>query len=438
MHINFKNFNLSKFSSLSFKLSIFLLPSAFAISAFLILICLVIRIFESGLKEIIKDKWNLSLMASLFLMVISCIFNNSLSEDLIIYDIPIDYFKNWSPSFSWIGLLNWWPMFLIFIYFQKYLSTYEDRKIVGKLFILGTIPVLVSGFLQIWFGIYGPFQIFNGLVIWYQREWGDYPIFTAMFNNQNYTGSWLNIVWPFVMAILLDTKKQIFKRNLIFILSVFTTIAVYATFSRNAYLGYLISTGLILNGKYSLIYGIIVTFLSIPILLARFNINPVIQEFFQSFIHSKFWNASNFLNFSNFLNQIRFNIWEISAKYILKRPFIGWGASSFPILFELETLGTSQGNQLHPHNIFLSLALNYGIIVSLIILSFIIAILLKAFKKYTSIFKNELKPKVNLSFDKAWLISCFVLIISQLFDIQYYDGRISISLWILIAGLKNF
>ena len=29
-----------------------------------------------------------------------------------------------------------------------------------------------------------------------------------------------------------------------------------------------------------------------------------------------------------------------------------------------------------------------------------------------------------------------ILFISQLFDIQYYDGRISIALWILLAGLK--
>ena len=139
MHINFKNFNLSKFSSLSFKLSIFLLPSHCYICNINVDL-FINKNFRKRFKGNIKDKWNLSLMASLFFMVISCILNNFLSEDLIFYDIPVDYFKNWSPSFSWIGLLNWGPMFLIFIYFQKYLSTHEDRKIVGKLFILGTIP----------------------------------------------------------------------------------------------------------------------------------------------------------------------------------------------------------------------------------------------------------------------------------------------------------
>lgn len=437
MYNSLKKFNFSKFSSFSFKLSIFLLPSAFAISAILMLISLVIRISESGLKEIYRDKWNLLLMTSFLFMFISCILNNNLLEDLILYNIPVKYFENWRPSLSWISLFNWFPMFLIYIYFQKYLSTFEDRRLVGKLYVFGTVPVLVSGFLQIWFGIFGPFQILNGLLIWYQRAWNEYPIFTAMFNNQNYAGSWLNIVWPFTIALLLNNKKQVFKRNLIIIFCIFTTIAIYATFSRNAYLGYLISSALLSNTKSYIIFIIVITSLSIPIFLARFNFHPVLQGFFQSFIHSKFWNESSFLTFSNFLDPRRLDLWELSTKYILKRPLIGWGASSFPIMFEIEKSDALLVNQTHPHNIFLFLALNYGILVSLILFFFIFSILIKAIKKYIFIFKNNLKSKDYLSFDKAWIVSCFVLIFSQLFDIQYFDGRISLSFWILIAGLKK-
>ena len=44
--------------------------------------------------------------------------------------------------------------------------------------------------------------------------------------------------------------------------------------------------------------------------------------------------------------------------------------------------------------------------------------------------------KTNL-FDKAWWGSIFIFSISQLVDIQYFDGRISIFYWILLAGIKN-
>ena len=40
-------------------------------------------------------------------------------------------------------------------------------------------------------------------------------------------------------------------------------------------------------------------------------------------------------------------------------------------------------------------------------------------------------------YNRAWFASFFVLFCSQFFDIQYYDGRISILFWILLAGLKE-
>ena len=40
-------------------------------------------------------------------------------------------------------------------------------------------------------------------------------------------------------------------------------------------------------------------------------------------------------------------------------------------------------------------------------------------------------------FEKAWFTSFFVLLCSQMVDIEYFDGRISIVFWILLAGLKN-
>ena len=40
-------------------------------------------------------------------------------------------------------------------------------------------------------------------------------------------------------------------------------------------------------------------------------------------------------------------------------------------------------------------------------------------------------------FDRAWFTSFFVLFCSQMVDIEYFDGRISIIFWILLAGIKT-
>ena len=38
--------------------------------------------------------------------------------------------------------------------------------------------------------------------------------------------------------------------------------------------------------------------------------------------------------------------------------------------------------------------------------------------------------------DKAWVSATIIFLISQLIDVQYYDARISLMFWILLAGIK--
>ena len=50
--------------------------------------------------------------------------------------------------------------------------------------------------------------------------------------------------------------------------------------------------------------------------------------------------------------------------------------------------------------------------------------------------KFEKDNKINSDYDIAWFISFVILLISQMVDIQYFDGRISILFWLLLSGLK--
>ena len=57
----------------------------------------------------------------------------------------------------------------MFLGFQPYLQNHKERKTIAKLLVIGSVPVVISGFLQ-YFDITGPFQILNGLIIWYQNQ----------------------------------------------------------------------------------------------------------------------------------------------------------------------------------------------------------------------------------------------------------------------------
>ena len=61
----------------------------------------------------------------------------------------------------------------------------------------------------------------------------------------------------------------------------------------------------------------------------------------------------------------RLEIWKFSIENILKRPFLGLGGCSFPIVYE-----TLKGTWIgHPHNIIFELAFNYGVITAVIMSS---------------------------------------------------------------------
>ena len=88
----------------------------------------------------------------------------------------------------------------------------------------------------------------------------------------------------------------------------------------------------------------------------------------------------------------------------------------------------------HAHNILIEIAINYGLIAS-ILLAIFVSILL--YKSFTKIYLKKNFVRIKDNFDKAWWTSIFVIALSHLYDNQYYDLRISISSWILLAGLRN-
>ena len=86
----------------------------------------------------------------------------------------------------------------------------------------------------------------------------------------------------------------------------------------------------------------------------------------------------------------------------------------------------------HSHNMPLQLAYDYGLPLSILLTSFITFLFIKS-----SINIFELK-NLNGTFllNKCWLAACLVAILNHISDITYYDGKISILIWILFAGLK--
>ena len=420
----FKSWNAEKFGFFCFLTGIFFLASAVGISILFFLISILISFLKP--YSFFKDKWNYPLILSAILMVISTFVHFHRSEYYINLGI--------NPKLSLIGLINWIPFFFSFWSFQKYLDSPKKRLLSSRLLISGSIPVIFSGILQL-LNINGPFETFYGLVVWFQKPLEDIGSLSGLFNNQNYAGLWMAIVWPFCLSELISPQKKFIKKITLLFISILFVGFIFLTDSRNAILGLIISSPIIL-GFSNLIWYLPIVFLGFLIL--ALTVLPIfpneIKIFMQSFVPARIYTLFPEIGFNNISSYPRINKWISSLSFISRNPIFGWGAASFPILYFVkneEWFG-------HAHNLPFELAISYGILPTGIIFSFFITILLLSFQKISLLSKTK-DFKIGFFLNqKAWFAAFLIFLLSHLVDIQYFDARISIICWILLAGLRCF
>ena len=408
--------NLEKIGFILFLTGIFLLPSMLFFGALLLLLAGIVSSITHK-ESYFNDNWNKIFFVSGILIIISLLTHIYVPNDS--YSTILD------SNSSIVGSLNWLPFFWLFWAFQPYVDSKKKRKKTALILVAGTFPVLISGFGQYFFDWTGPLEILNGIVVWYQRPLGDNGL-TGPFNNQNYAGAWLSLVWPFSIAILLEKTNSLLKKSTAIAFFLCIGLAAILTNSRNAWASILLSLTLVLTTGsiywiFTIIFllTIILTVTSSEFFLGEF------QENFRTIIPDKIW-----MEFTKKVELSRLHIFISGFKISLIEPIFGLGGATFPIIYELQN-NVWRG---HTHNLILELAVSYGYPVTILIFGSISLLLIKSSK---FVFNKKINDIQFFSFEKAWWSSIFILLISQCFDIQYFDGRISIMFWLLLAGLKT-
>ena len=410
---------LTRIGRFCFNSGIFLMPGAFIYSATLLLISFIIANLKS--RNLLKDKWNYPLIICSLLMIIVCLISSF---------YPTTYYEfTTNKNLNWIGLVNWIPMFWVYWCAQYYLKNAKERRTCGLYLVLGSIPVLISGFGQYYFNWYGPIKFLNETIIWYQRE-NTYPVFTGPFNNPNYAGTWLTVIFPFSLFFFLESTK--IKLNKIFfsLTTISLFLAIFLTQSRNAILNLFIAFTLLIGIS---IKTLLIIFLIFMVFISSIFIFEIPSGSFSFFSENKI--ISSFLpktdNFNGILSFNRIKIWKTAISNIISNPFIGWGASSFSIVYLLKNdLPTYQ----HSHNLILEIANNYGVIICLILFNMISLLM---YKSISNLSKQKDYIFGDFLINKFWWVSTLVILLMQLNDISYYDGRISLLFWILISGVRS-
>ena len=342
-------------------------------------------------------------------------------------------FSNFELFENLISLFNWLPFFWIFWGYQVYLNTLEKRKECMKFFLIGSFPIIIGGFLQYFFKIYGPFFF---LGTWFQRNMCTGKLereecvtgITSVFSNPNYYSSWLMLIFSIAIGYSIYLSK---KNSRLKYLSIFYALSILLssvlTSSRNAWLGIVFTLIFFFYRKKNKII-----FFSINVLISLilfFCLFAYLSEnaLFLSLIYKL---SKSDLNNSliNFLSYTRINLWFNSIRLILENPLFGSG------ILSVSSLKIS--NMTHAHNIFLETSIVYGLLSSILLLANIVNISYKSFQKV--FLKNSFFKRDNLSIiDKSWFISFSALFLTNIFDLPYYDVKISLSMWVMLAGLRS-
>ncbi len=396
-----------------FNLGGFFLASALPISGFFFLLSLLISITTN--KNSYKDKYNYFLFICSGLMIFKNI-NLIFSEDVIYQSYKLNIF---------LDMLQWLLFFVFFIYSQIYLRKISQRIILNRYIIAGSIPVLITCILQSWFKLYGPFETLNGLIVWFLKPIEEnHGGITGLFSNQNYTGLWLTAIIPLIISEFKVNKKYRFFSGILLILSIYLT---FLTTSKNAFLGLIVIITFLFefkNKKYLLISIILSSSFIFINILNKFDL--ITFNFYSKLLNiTVFEKIFNF----NFYDSSRFEIYKNSVSLILQRPLAGWGKSLFS---ENYVLSGGNYNIQHTHSMPLEIAFNYGIPIALFLIIFVLFLLFKAWK-VVSILPNKSK---EFSYNISWWVTTLIIIISHVNDITYYDGKISILIWIFLSGLR--
>ncbi len=123
---------------------------------------------------------------------------------------------------------------------------------------------------------------------------------------------------------------------------------------------------------------------------------------------------------------------------MLQRPLWGWGLRNFTIIYQQE-MNVWMG---HPHNLFLMLLAEIGLIGTLLLSIFVgiilgkAIILMRKLSKSLS-FQSVQKKQEHILLLFTYLVAFSLCIVFNLFDVSIFDLRVNLIGWLLLAAIAG-
>ena len=389
-----------------FRIGLFLLPSSALLGGLCLLAAAVIG-SRGRTVPIWRDRWCQPLLLAAALMLIGAL-------------------QATTGSLAWVGLGNWLPLIWAFWAFQPYLISERQRRNAAWMLVAGTLPVLLTGFGQMFLGWEGPWQLGGEAVVWFVAPGGK-PLgrLSGLFDYANVAGAWLGVIWPLMIAAVLRPDGWR-RRGAALVLALAAGTAVLLTQSRNAVGGLVLALPLVIGPSSWLLLLPVLLLVSSPLLLALLPGVPAgLKSGAMALLPDSI--LERLLERGDMPWKLtRLGQWIYAIQLVAARPWLGWGSAAFSVMYPIHASLRWHG---HSHNLPLELAISHGVPVALLIVGTVLALMMLALRR--GILRQA-------PLERAWWTSALVLLTMHFTDLPFFDARLNLLGWILLAGVCAF
>ena len=340
------------------------------------------------------------------------------------------------PQAAWLGLANFLPFFLLFATFPSLIGHPSQLRRLAWVLILPSLPIVILGLGQLFAG-WQTRAIVNSILGWGLVPGGVPPgRMSSVFIYTNFLAIYLAIAFSLTLGLWLDTWqtcRHSFTKQQAWLLCLLTLIlladlgGLILTSSRNAW-GLAVIAFMayaVYLGWRWLVYGVVgaattILWASFAPTLGGTQLRKIVPAFFWARLSDQLYDRQ--------IETLRVTQWQFCLDLIRQKPFLGWGLRNFTPLYEAK-MNFWFG---HPHNLFLMLSAETGII-SVLILMAIVGLIMTRAVKYLLDWSLDGSRLIFFSYFVAF--SCCILF--NLLDVTIFDLRINTISWILLSAISG-
>lgn len=336
-----------------------------------------------------------------------------------------------------LGLFNFIPFFLFFAAFSTLIQTPAQLRRLAQILVMTSIPVIILGFGQLFFGWATPAASVFG---WTLVAYGNPPgRMASIFMYANVLAGYLVIVFILALGLWLEAfqnRTQPIKQNIIFLLLSLVVIgnfvALILTNSRNAWaIAVCASLAFAMyQGWRWIVAG--VGAIASTILLAAFAPSPL-NGILRTVVPAFFWaRLTDQLHPNRPIALLRTTQWQFAWSLTQQRPITGWGLRNFTPLYE---------NQMHiwlghPHNLFLMLTAEVGIVGSALFCFWVGSILYQSIQILSAAKTSDQQAR-DQTIIFSYLVAFFACVLFNTVDVTIFDLRLNTLGWLLLAAISG-